>query len=173
MRQEAPQERHREAPHLRGRLELLGDELLRAGRGPLTAVVALACSSFLAAGCSGPTPSGSASEEAQGVRAQGLLEKVAPDAPEFVESGLERVADGVHARSALAGGRTYKVSVACVGTGTVELTIGDKAPPQAVPCDGVRSSRPVQDPPDVLPVDITAAAGATGMVAWQITAVPS
>ncbi|WP_345497413.1 hypothetical protein [Streptomyces racemochromogenes] len=101
------------------------------------------------------------------------MEKVASDSPEFVESGLERVADGVHARSALARGRIYKVSVACVGAGTVELTIGDEGPPQAVPCDGVRASRPVQDLPDVLPVDITAAAGATGMVARQITAVSS
>lgn len=146
---------------------------MRARRGPLTAAVALALTSFLTAGCSGETASAPAGEEAQGIRAKGLLEKVAPDSPEFVESGLERVPEGVHARSALTKGKTYKVSVACVGTGTVELTIGENGHPQPVPCDGATATRPIQDPPEELPIDITAASGATGMVAWQITAVSS
>ncbi|WP_327739868.1 hypothetical protein OG749_44455 [Streptomyces nojiriensis] len=89
-----------------------------------------------------------------------------------MESGLERVPDGVHTCSSLMEGRTYKVSVACVGTGTVKLVIGEQAP-QPVPCDGTSATQRVQNSPAQLPINIAAASDATGMIAWQITALSS
>ncbi|MFD5411585.1 hypothetical protein [Streptomyces nojiriensis] len=158
-------------------------------RRRLTAAVALALVSFLAAGCSSgsATPPGAPSapetgkpagagspsggtEEAQGGRAKAVLDEIPPDGPEFVESGLERVPDGVHTRSSLMEGR--KVSVACVGTGTVKSVIGEQAP-QPVPCDGTSATRRVQNSPAQLPINIAAASDATGMIAWQITALSS
>ncbi|MGW3389920.1 hypothetical protein [Streptomyces cinereoruber] len=87
-----------------------------------------------------------------------------------MESGLERVREGVHHRSPLMKGKTYKLSVVCVGTGGVQVVIAD-GDPQSVPCDGVPASRRVESSPEQLPVDITAEAGATGMVAWQVVSV--
>ncbi|MFD7786144.1 hypothetical protein ACFV4Q_24085 [Streptomyces nojiriensis] len=101
-----------------------------------------------------------------------MLDKIPPNGSEFVESGLERVPAGVHTRSSLMEGRTYKVSVACVGTGTVKLVIGEQAP-QPVPCDGTSATRRVQNSPAQLPINIAAASDATGMIAWRITALSS
>ncbi|MFF6868966.1 MULTISPECIES: hypothetical protein [unclassified Streptomyces] len=163
---------------------------LPVSRRPPTAVTAaaLALVSLLAAGCTGGTesssdPSASAagkptgtrglhgeSEGDQGERAKAALETVSPDDPEFVESGLERVREGVHHRSPLMKGKAYKLSVACVGTGSVQVVIANRDP-QSVPCDGVPASRRVESAPEQLPVDITAEAGATGMVAWQVVSV--
>lgn len=171
-------------------MALLGDELVTTLRKPLTAGATLVLVSLLAAGCTdGATPSGTPSasatgkptatqspqgesEEDQGKRAKAALEIVSPDEPEFVESGLERVRDGVHSLSPLKKGKAYKLSVACVGTGAVKVVIADK-PPQSVPCDGVPAGRRVENAPTQLPIDISAAAGATGMIAWQIISVPS
>ncbi|MER5963324.1 hypothetical protein [Streptomyces sp. NPDC002057] len=111
-------------------------------------------------------------EEEQGKRAKSALETGSPDDPEFVESGLERVREGVHSLSPLKRGKAYKLSVACVGTGTVKVVIADRAP-RSVPCDGVPAGQRVEDAPSRLPIDITAEAGATGMVAWQIISLQS
>ncbi|WP_406054407.1 hypothetical protein OG462_03765 [Streptomyces sp. NBC_01077] len=163
---------------------------MTALRKPLTAIVPLALCSLLAAGCTdGATPSGNPSESATGKptatqspqgeseedlgkRAKAALETVSPDDPEFVASGLERVREGMHTVSPLKKRGAYKVSVVCVGTGTVKVSIADKAP-QSVPCDGVSAGQRVENAPAQLPVHIAAVAGATGMVAWQITSLPS
>ncbi|MFJ8662274.1 hypothetical protein [Streptomyces sp. NPDC093795] len=162
---------------------------MTALRKRLTAVPVLAVVSLLAAGCTddakpsgapsasttgnptGTQPPRGESEEDQGKRAKTALETVSPDDPEFLESGLERVRDGVHNLSPLKKGKTYKLSVACVGTGSVKVVIADKAP-QSVPCDGVPVGQRVENAPAQLPIAINAAAGATGMVAWQIVSVP-
>lgn len=169
-------------------MALLGDELVTALRKPLAAGTTLVLVTLLAAGCTDSatpsgTPSASAkptvtrsphgeSEEDQGKRAKAALDTVSPDDPEFVESGLERVREGVHSLSPLKKGRAYKLSVACVGTGSVKVVIADK-PPQSVPCDGVPAGQRVENAPAQLPIDINAAAGATGMVAWRIISIPS
>ncbi|MEU3726483.1 hypothetical protein [Streptomyces sp. NPDC031705] len=111
-------------------------------------------------------------EEARGNRAKGALESISPDDPKFVESGLERVSDGAHSRPSLEKGKAYKVSLACVGTGTVKVVIGEKTP-QSLPCDGISMSHDVRNSAEESPMDVTAAPGATGMVAWQIIAVSS
>ncbi|CCA56584.1 MULTISPECIES: hypothetical protein [Streptomyces] len=159
-------------------------------RKPLTAVAPLVLISLLAAGCTddakpSATPSASATEkptateppqgeneEEQGKRAKAALETVSLDDPEFVESGLERVREGVHNLSPLKKGKAYKVSVACVGTGNVKVVIADKAP-QSVPCDGVPAAQRVENAPAELPIDITATSGAMGMVAWQVISLSS
>ncbi|MEV7563925.1 hypothetical protein [Streptomyces tanashiensis] len=163
---------------------------MTALRKPLTSAAILSLAALLTAGCTGgTTPSGTpsapdtkssaerkapaeGSEEDQGRRAKAALVGVSVDDPEFLASGLERVQDGVHDRSVLEKGETYKLSVACVGTGTVNVVIADKAP-ESVPCDGVPTGRRVENAPERLPIDINAAKGATGMVAWQIVSVPS
>ncbi|MFE8937403.1 MULTISPECIES: DUF6023 family protein [unclassified Streptomyces] len=89
-----------------------------------------------------------------------------------MESGLERVEDGLHHRSSLVKGEAYEVSVVCVGTGSVRVVVGG-GDPRAVPCDGVAARRDVGSAPEELPVDVTAEAGATGMVAWQVVSVAS
>ncbi|MFE2156135.1 hypothetical protein ACFXAO_39580 [Streptomyces lavendulae] len=146
---------------------------MRARRGPQATVVALALSSLLTAGCGAEATPAPSTEETQGIHAKGLLEQIPPDSPEFVESGLEKATDGVHARSTLTQDRTYKLSVVCVGTGSVQLTIGEETRPQPVSCNGATANHPVHNPPQELSIDVTAASGATGMIAWQLTALPS
>ncbi|MGW1643099.1 hypothetical protein [Streptomyces lavendulae] len=63
--------------------------------------MALALTSLLTAGCGAEATPAPSTEETQGIHAKGLLEQIPPDSPEFVESGLEKVTDGVHARSTL------------------------------------------------------------------------
>ncbi|WP_426364562.1 hypothetical protein [Streptomyces sp. E-08] len=163
---------------------------MTALRTPLTAAVGLALASLLATGCTGGAPSADApppsataeptgppspradTEHDRGERAQAALSTVSPDDPEFVESGLERVGDGVHTRSPLTAGKAYRISVACVGTGHVKVAVADGAP-RSVPCDGVPVGRRVEHAPPRLPIDVTEAPGATGMVAWQVVSLPS
>ncbi|CAM5544794.1 hypothetical protein STANM337S_04412 [Streptomyces tanashiensis] len=163
---------------------------MTALRKPLTAAAVLSLATLLTAGCSGgatqsapPSPSGKKSsaageassaktEESQGERAKAALVGISVDDPEFAESGLERAQEGVHSRPSLTKGKTYKLSVACVGTGTVNVAIAGKAP-ESVPCDGVPTNRRVENAPERLPIDIDPTKGATGMVAWQVSSMPS
>lgn len=62
--------------------------------------------------------------------------------------------------------------MACVGTGTVDVSLGEKTP-RSMPCNGFPTAHYVENAPAYLPIDITAAAGATGMVAWQVVSLPS
>ncbi|WP_306311162.1 hypothetical protein [Streptomyces hydrogenans] len=114
------------------------------------------------------TPTGDARETDQGERAQEALDLDGDE--EFVESGLERVADGAHVRAVLEPGEPYELAVACVGTGSVKVVVGELAPLSAT-CDGTPLRHRVGSAPAELPVEITGAAGASGMVAWRIDAV--
>ncbi|MEU2547327.1 hypothetical protein ABZ618_18145 [Streptomyces roseolus] len=106
-----------------------------------------------------------AKETEQGERAQEALGLY--DDEDYVEFGLERVANGAHVRAVLERGEPYRLSVACVGTGAVKVTVGEPAP-LSVACDGVPVRHRVGSAPAELPVGITGAAGAAGMVAWRI-----
>ncbi|MFF8830812.1 hypothetical protein [Streptomyces sp. NPDC015131] len=119
------------------------------------------------AGKSPSSPGRAVKEDEQGRRAQAAVEVVPPDDPAFVESGLERVADGVHRNSALTPGKEYKLSVACIGQGRMKIAVQDKE--GELSCDAVPWVQRIQQAPGQLPIDITADAGASGMVAWQIT----
>lgn len=73
---------------------------------------------------------GDADVTAQEKRVKAALDTVDPDAPEFVESGTERVADGVHHRSHLTKGVAYRLTLVCAGEGW------------SYPSSAVRRSRP-------------------------------
>ncbi|GAA2787105.1 hypothetical protein [Streptomyces showdoensis] len=158
------------------------------------AAAALALLALSATGCTegaakGAAPSGKASakasapakaagvesEQEQGQRAKAALEPLDPDemlepnGPRFVESGLDRVVEGVHHLSRLKAGKDYQVFVACVGKGTVKIVLAGQAPRTAA-CDGRPVGESVRNAPEELRLDITAVGGATGMVAWQLHA---
>ncbi|MFE0733872.1 hypothetical protein [Streptomyces sp. NPDC058855] len=110
-----------------------------------------------------------ATEGTQGARATAALTTTAPEEdPAFVESGLERVRDGVHHRSPLTRGTSYTVSVVCAGTGTITVVV-DRTTLRPAPCDTVPVHHRVDHAPAQLPLSVTGAPGSTGMIAWRIT----
>lgn len=123
-----------------------------------------------------PSPSRTAtsSADAQGASEKRLtqqVEAVLAGVREgaLVESGVERVSDGIHTEPLLAKGETYRLDLACAGRGSARLRLtpasaGGKA---TVPCDGtVVRQRIAGDGP--IRIDVDGGTGATGMIAWQI-----
>jgi hypothetical protein len=87
----------------------------------------------------------------------------------FVESGLERVGDGIHTRTTLTRGKSYTLAVACAGTGNVHLTVTAKPPArQTVECDSVPVRHRITNAPAQIEIDVEATAGSTGFVGWRI-----
>jgi hypothetical protein len=62
------------------------------------------------------------------------LDAVTADGGPMVESGVERVSDGIHTRPGLTRGVAYEVTVVCAGTGTVEMVVTPAATGSARPC---------------------------------------
>ncbi|MFG2789123.1 hypothetical protein [Streptomyces sp. NPDC048419] len=84
-------------------------------------------------------------------------------------SGLERASDGLYVDAGLAPGAVYRLTVVCVGTGTVaiDFAAADGAERKPVPCDGTQvlerfTAKRAQR------VDVPGVHGATGMMAWRI-----
>ncbi|MFJ2815186.1 hypothetical protein [Streptomyces sp. NPDC087294] len=86
----------------------------------------------------------------------------------FVESGVERVSEGIHTRPELTDG-AYQLSLVCAGGGaaTTVITAPGTHTTKRLPCDqsldsehltGGRSFR----------IDVVGAPGAPGVVAWRI-----
>ncbi|MFF5921878.1 hypothetical protein ACFY8C_26535 [Streptomyces flavochromogenes] len=119
-----------------------------------------------AASTSAATGGGTAAA-AQEKRVKGALDTVSLDAPEFVESGTERVEDGVHHRSRLTKGSAYQLAVVCVGEGAVVPVVGGEEI-KTVPCDGVPLLHRITSAPGELPLAVTGRAGASGAVGWRI-----
>lgn len=166
---------------------------LLIGRGQLTVGAALV-SSLLLVGCSSahdehassratqttPSPSASstapsqqAAEQRLIAQAQGVLDTTAAaEKGKFVASGTERVHDGLHTQLGLSKGIEYRVAVACVGSGDVEVSFdpaeGTKS--KTIPCD--RSMEMVRFPgsPDLL-LEVSGKANATGAIAWRVSKV--
>ncbi|MGV9454735.1 hypothetical protein [Streptomyces sp. NPDC003635] len=89
----------------------------------------------------------------------------------LVESGVERVTDGVHTEPGLSKGRTYRLNLVCVGSGSAHLEfVPSKAGTEtSVPCDeAVVQQRISGDKPVRIHVD--GAEGSTGVIAWRIDA---
>jgi hypothetical protein len=90
----------------------------------------------------------------------------------LVEAGAERVTDGIHTEPALGKGKTYKLNLVCVGSGSAQLkfvpaSIGKET---TVPCDrSVIQQRIVAD--KAVRIDVDGTEGSTGVIAWQIDAV--
>lgn len=83
----------------------------------------------------------------------------------FVESGLERVSDGIHTNSVLAKGGFYTLTVACSGTGEVRLTSPVR---QTLACDSVPARQRITDAPAQMKIDVEGLAGSSGIVGWRI-----
>lgn len=86
-------------------------------------------------------------------------------------AGAERVTDGIHTETVLSKGKTYKLNLVCIGTGSAQLsyTPASTGPKTSVPCDQslvqqrITGSGPVR-------LNVDPASGATGVIAWQIDA---
>ncbi|MGY5115117.1 hypothetical protein ACWC2H_04460 [Streptomyces sp. 900105755] len=90
----------------------------------------------------------------------------------MVEAGAERVTDGVHTEPTLSQGKTYKLNLVCVGSGSAQLTFSPAStgPKTEVPCDQsvvqqrITAHKPVR-------IDVDGVKGSTGVIAWQIDTV--
>jgi hypothetical protein len=107
------------------------------------------------------------SEEKLSGQAKAALAAVRSGA--MVESGVERVADGIHTEPDLPQGRTYRLDVVCVGTGTAQVTFtpASAGAKTTVPCDQSVVQRRITGR-ESLHIDVDGAKGATGVLAWVI-----
>ncbi|MDQ8706858.1 hypothetical protein RCO28_30960 [Streptomyces sp. LHD-70] len=124
-----------------------------------------------------PPPTSSSSklpskpDEKLGKQAEAALDTVTIDDPEFVESGLETLSDGVHAESLLTRGKSYQLGVSCAGSGTAELSVHIKGKPvvRRIECDGTATYERITEASIRLGIDVEGEPGASGMVAWRIS----
>nr|WBO79013.1 hypothetical protein SBE_002684 [Streptomyces sp. SBE_14.2] len=115
-----------------------------------------------------PAPSGP-SEKTLTDRAQAALAAVSSGTS--VEAGAERLSDGIHTEPTLRKGKTYRLNLACAGTGSarVEFVPEKAGTPTSVPCDeSIVQHRLTGDGP--LRIDVAGAGGSTGVIAWEIDA---
>jgi len=121
-----------------------------------------------------PSPTATSSANSPGASERKLTQQVEAALAGFrdgalLESGVERVSDGIHTEPLLTKGETYRLDLACAGRGSARLRLtpasaGGKA---TVPCDGtVVRQRIAGDGP--IRIDVDGGTGATGMIAWQI-----
>jgi hypothetical protein len=103
---------------------------------------------------------------------QSALDAITDRGGSMVESGVERVSDGVHTQPDLAEGVTYKVSVVCAGKGDTEIVFTPTAAgsKKQVPCDGTVVFQRFAAKGS-LQLDVQGKPGATGMIAWRINKV--
>jgi len=123
-----------------------------------------------------PTPTSSSKSPSKpdkklGMQAEAALDTVTIDDPEFVESGLETLSDGVHAESLLTHGKSYRLGVSCAGKGNAELSVHIKGKPvvRHLDCDGTATYERITEAPTRLGIDVEAEPDASGMVAWRIS----
>ncbi|MEU9403032.1 hypothetical protein [Streptomyces sp. NPDC048242] len=116
-----------------------------------------------------------AAERKLAAQARAALDASGAGHASMVESGVERVSEGVHTEPGTQSGRVYRLTVVCAGQGTAKVTLTSGTPgapvrARAVPCDrselferftGARGVR----------IDVDGDTGATGMIAWRINKV--
>ncbi|WP_238426527.1 hypothetical protein [Streptomyces adustus] len=89
----------------------------------------------------------------------------------LVEAGSERVTDGIHAEPTLTEGKSYRLNLICVGTGSARVkftpTVG--AARTTVTCDESVVQQRITAPKSIR-IDADGAKGATGVIAWRIDA---
>jgi hypothetical protein len=89
----------------------------------------------------------------------------------LVEAGAERVGDGIHTEPALSKGKSYRLNLVCVGSGSARLefvpaSAGTEA---TVPCDdSVVQQRIIGD--KAVRINVDGAEGSTGVIAWRLDA---
>jgi hypothetical protein len=105
-------------------------------------------------------------------QAQSALNAVTGQGRSMVESGVERVSDGIHTQPDLSTGGSYKLAVVCAGEGEAKIvfTPGRTAAEKTVPCDrSVVFERFTGSA--AVRIDVRGDARATGMIAWRINTV--
>ncbi len=127
-----------------------------------------------AAGSSSPAPSTSrtgvgSSETKLTKQVQDALDAVRSGT--LVEAGTERVTDGIHTEPGLSEGKSYRLNLTCVGSGSaqVKFTPTIKGAKTTVPCDQSVVEQRIAAPKS-LRIDVDGAKGATGVIGWQIDA---
>lgn len=102
-------------------------------------------------------------------QARSALDAVGEQGQSMVESGVERVSDGVHTQPVLSPGRSYELTVVCAGRGEARIvfTPGGTAAEKTLPCDrSVVFERFVSS--EGVRIDVRGDAQASGMIAWRI-----
>ncbi|WP_411110154.1 hypothetical protein [Streptomyces sp. c-19] len=161
-------------------MALLGDQLM--SRRPLATLLATGLA-VLVAGCTSsssepvPAPPASTSASTAGTpspssdplaeRAKSAVSGVSVDEEAFVESGVTTVKEGTRNLSSLTEGKRYEAVVACVGTGTVKVTVGSTTA-RTQNCDGSAVTYRIESAPADLTLVIKGSPGSSGAAAWQI-----
>ncbi|MCX4881997.1 hypothetical protein [Streptomyces sp. NBC_00847] len=91
----------------------------------------------------------------------------------MVEAGAERVTDGIHTEPTLSQGKTYKLNLVCVGSGSAHLTFSPAitAPKTEVPCDQSVVQQRITAHKLPVRIDVEGTKGSTGVIAWQINSI--
>ncbi|QKW07546.1 hypothetical protein HUT18_15305 [Streptomyces sp. NA04227] len=102
------------------------------------------------------------------------IEELPQGEPDFVESGLEQIDDGLHVRTPLAKGHQFTLAVACAGRGSLRLTVAakDGGGSRVLRCDGVPVRQRLTSAGTVR-LDTSAEGDASGAVGWRIDRYPS
>lgn len=148
----------------------------------------VAASAFLLASCTGSSegggttasssssPAPSASETATQPSEKKLTEQAqaalaAVHTGSLVEAGVERVTDGIHTEPTLSEGKTYRLNLVCIGSGSAQLAFTPTSTGTAttVPCDQSVVQQRITGKQSVR-INVDGAKGSTGVIAWQIDA---
>ncbi|MFH9726749.1 hypothetical protein ACH4M4_27855 [Streptomyces sp. NPDC017254] len=115
-------------------------------------------------------PGGVAVAAAYERRVKDALDTISPDDPEFVESGTERVEDGVHHRSPLEKGAAYQLALVCAGEGAIVPVVGGEEL-GAVRCDGVPVTHRIASAPAEFSLAVDGQAGVSGALGWRVVTI--
>ncbi|MFJ4785890.1 hypothetical protein [Streptomyces sp. NPDC088794] len=138
----------------------------------------VACTSESDTEAGGPTPSASPSrsntaaqqEKRLTAQVQSALDGTVTDNDSMVESGIERVSEGIHTEPGLTPGATYRLTLVCDGSGVADVDFTPKSTPAPKPvvCDGAMSAQRFTAATASLHIDVQGRSGATGMIGWRV-----
>ncbi|MFJ9350270.1 hypothetical protein [Streptomyces sp. NPDC101237] len=124
------------------------------------------------------SPAASASQAAAKAREKKLTDQAqaalaAVHGGTMVEAGAERMTDGIHTEPTLNQGKTYKLNLVCVGSGSAQLTLipASAGPTTDVPCDQSVVQQRITAHKLPVRIDVDGTKGSTGVIAWQIDTV--
>ncbi|MEU9157162.1 hypothetical protein AB0D59_43125 [Streptomyces sp. NPDC048417] len=148
----------------------------------------VAASVFLLASCTSEAGDGKAAKEpttrspsssraADGSSDKRLIEQAqtalaAAQTGRMVESGAERLTDGIHTEPSLHAGKTYELKLVCVGHGAAQLSFKPTGTgtPAKVPCDQSVVRQRISAGKQIH-IDVDASHGSNGVVAWEIDSI--
>jgi hypothetical protein len=125
-----------------------------------------------------PTPSASPSrsntaaqqEKKLTAQVQSALDGTVTENDSMVESGIERVSEGIHTEPGLTPGTTYRLTLVCDGSGVADVVFTPKSTPAPKPvvCDGATTVQRFTPATALLHIDVQGRPGATGMIGWLV-----